>query len=135
MEDDPGGVDDPPQPWRGHGPQLRGHRCVPAGGIGGPLALGCDLFADRLDDPLASVLLDELGVSRLVEERPYSRQGYRKTNPGIVYPTHVPTEIRLAGSKKGAITYCSRLTRWKNWNAIRTTTQPAQISRRLMLTS
>ena len=43
------------------------------------------------------VILDEPGVRRLVDQRPYSRQGRSPVRPGIPYPAHMPVEIRLAG--------------------------------------
>ena len=76
---------------------------VALGPIPGPVALGRDLLPDRLDNPSSAVLFDELGVGRLVDERAYGRQGARPVNPGIRYPMHSPTEIRLAGSKNGSM--------------------------------
>src|SRR5438067_3636825 len=135
VEDDAARVDDAAQPRRDAGAEPRQDGVVPGRGFSAPLAFGGDLGPNRLDHPLAPVLLDELGVVRLVDERAYSRQGNRVLRYGTPYGMHVPVEIRLAGWKKGDMTKLSRFTRLKNSNRMRMRTRPAQISRCLTWTS
>ena len=101
MQDDAGRVDDSPQPGCDFPAQPRRDGCLALGAFRLTVPLGCDLRPDRLDNPCVSVLPDELGVSRLVDELAYPRQGLRPRKPGIPYGRHVPNEIRLAGLKNG----------------------------------
>lgn len=66
--------------------------------IAGAFTLGVDLGPDGLDHQVAAEPLHELGVGRLVDQRTDTRQGYSPNRPGIAYPSHLPVEIRLAGS-------------------------------------
>ncbi len=96
-------VDDAPQAWGDAGREPRGYRRL-AVVIVRAVALGRDLLSDRVDDTLPPVLLHELGVARLVDQRAYSRQGCSPVSPGSAYPMHVPIESRLAGWKNGVNT-------------------------------
>ena len=84
VQDHAGRVDHAPQV--GGDPRLEpgGHGRVPGGAIGDPVTLGGDLLPDRLDHPVVPIHRHELGVSRLVQEPPYSRQGNRPVSPGIL---------------------------------------------------
>ena len=46
-------------------------------------SIAVDLGANRLDNPGATVLPNERGVGRLVDQGTYPRQGLRPRNPGI----------------------------------------------------
>src|SRR5947209_245453 len=88
---------EPPHPRGDQGPEA-GLNCGHALPVFVPIgALGRDLLPNGDDDSRPAVILDEPGVGRLVDQRPYSRQGRSPVRPGIPYPAHMPVEIRLAG--------------------------------------
>src|SRR5258708_31394420 len=136
MEDHAGRVEDTAELGGAKSPQPRLDELLAIRvSAGFALTLCRDLLPNRIRDLGAAIGADELGVRRLVEQRPYSRQGVSPLNPLIPYPKHAPIEIRLAGSKKGVITIASRFPPWKSWNRKMMTTAPTQISRRLTLAS
>src|SRR5258708_34990196 len=136
MEDHAGRVDDTAQLAGAQSPQPRLDELLAIRASAGfALTLCRDLLPNRIRDLGAAIGADELGVRRLVEQRPYSRQGVSPLNPLIPYPKHAPIEIRLAGSKKGGITIASRFPPWKSWDRKMMTTAPTQISRRRTVAS
>ena len=70
---------------------------IPLGRVGPVGSLGGDLSPDRLDDPLATMRFDQASVFGLVDQPAYCRQG-ASTDTTVTYPSHLPNEIRLAGS-------------------------------------